>query len=308
MSSDRTSTPLENYFLTRENKVEELVVYSPGHPAKRDGVHMNSVSVIGGSRAGWPVVRPFPDVAVVSLCRAASLMARHAHRVAIVAMASLVAGAEASRARTSRITAASPAPVAMERLGAVPRNGSRTEADMMGRFQREMVPQLDAAYNFARFLSRDADAAQDIVQEAFLRAYRSFEGYQGGDARAWIFTIVRNCYHNWLQQRRRKSRIEVDAGPLSDEGPELDVAADDDTPEVSLLRRSESLAVRVVLNRLPRGLREMLVLRELEGMSYREIADIAALPIGTVMSRLARARQQFQQAWQLYSDQQETGT
>ncbi len=281
------------------------MVYSAGHPVKRDGARMNSVSVIGGSRAGspfipgWPVIRPFPDVVVASLCRAAGLMA--------VAMASLAVGARASRPKDAGIKAVSSVPAAMDRLSAVPGSRSRTETGMMGRFQREIVPQLDAAYNFARFLSRDADAAQDIVQEAFLRAYRSFEGYQGGDARAWIFTIVRNCYHNWLQQRRRKSRIEVDAGPLSDEGPELDVAADDDTPEASLLRRSESLAVRVVLNRLPRGLREMLVLRELEGLSYREIADIAALPIGTVMSRLARARQQFQQAWQKYGDQQEMG-
>ena len=302
------------------------MVYSAGHPVKRDGARMNSASVIGGSRASWPDIRPFPDVVVASLCRAAGLMAGHVHRIvakasfaksslaksslaktslaaASLAMASLVAGAGASRTKT-----ASPAPMAMDRLGAMPGSQMRPEAGMMGRFQREIVPQLDAAYNFARYLSRDADAAQDIVQEAFLRAYRSFEGYQGGDARAWIFTIVRNCYHNWLQQRRRKSRIEVDAGPLSDEGPELDVAADDDSPEVSLLRRSESLAVRVVLNRLPRGLREMLVLRELEGLSYREIADIAALPIGTVMSRLARARQQFQQAWQKYSDQEETRT
>jgi len=195
----------------------------------------------------------------------------------------------------------------MDRLEAAPRSRSRGGADTLGQFQREIVPQLDAAYNFARFLSRDADAAQDIVQEAFLRAYRSFDGYQGGDARAWIFTIVRNCYHNWLQQRRRKSRIEVDAGPSSDDAPAHDVAADDDTPEMSLLRRAESLAVRGVLNALPRSLREMLVLRELEGLSYREIAEIAALPIGTVMSRLARARQQFQQAWRRQDDQRESG-
>ncbi len=287
------------------------MVYSAGHPVRRDSERMSSASVIGGSKTGWPsipgwpVIRPLPDDVAASFCRGAGLMAGHVHRIVAMtslAMASLVAGTGASRAKGPAPTA-----VAMDRLGAMPGGGrARTEAGMMGRFQREIVPQLDAAYNFARFLSRDADAAQDIVQEAFLRAYRSFEGYQGGDARAWIFTIVRNCYHNWLQQRRRKSRIEVDAGPLSDEGPDLDVATDDDTPEMSLLRRSESLAVRVVLNRLPRGLREMLVLRELEGLSYREIADIAALPIGTVMSRLARARQQFQQAWQKYSDQQET--
>ena len=79
--------------------------------------------------------------------------------------------------------------------------------DLYQRFHREIVPHLDAAYNFARFLSRNPDAAQDIVQDSFLRAYRGFDGYQGGDARAWIFSIVRNCYHNWLLEGRRKARL-----------------------------------------------------------------------------------------------------
>lgn len=176
-------------------------------------------------------------------------------------------------------------------------------SDLLVRFQRDIVPELDAAYNFARFLSRDADAAQDIVQEAFLRAYRSFDGYQGGDARAWIFAIVRNCYHNWLLDRRRKALHEVDVGG-DDDTPENaidNVASDEDSPETALLRRAESGAVRLVLNKLPRSLREILVLRELEGLSYRQIAEIAALPIGTVMSRLARARARFESAWRLES-------
>jgi RNA polymerase sigma factor (sigma-70 family) len=138
-------------------------------------------------------------------------------------------------------------------------------SDLYGRFHRDIVPHLDAAYNFARFLSRNPDAAQDIVQEAFLRAYRSFDGYQGGDARAWIFAIVRNCYHNWLIDRRRKARLEVDAH-RSDDSREFsidDVASDQDTPEAALLRTGESNAVRVVLSKLPRPLREVLVLREL---------------------------------------------
>lgn len=178
--------------------------------------------------------------------------------------------------------------------------------DTLARFQRDIVPQLDAAYNFARFLSRDTDAAQDIVQEAFLRAYRSFEGYQGGDARAWIFAIVRNCYHNWLIDRRRKMRLEADT---HDNGTKdraaCDVASEDDNPELSLLRRTESDSVRLVLGKLPRALREMLVLRELEGLSYRQISKIAAVPIGTVMSRLARARIQFQTAWRQETSGQE---
>jgi RNA polymerase sigma-70 factor (ECF subfamily) len=179
--------------------------------------------------------------------------------------------------------------------------------DKYGRFQREIVPHLDAAYNFARFLSRNPDAAQDIVQDSFLRAYRGFDGYQGGDARAWIFSIVRNCYHNWLLEGRRKARLEVDvhrrdgAADFSVD----DVASDEDTPEVALLRSSEAGKVRSVLNLLPRALREVLVLRELEGLSYREIAQTSALPIGTVMSRLARARDHFASVWQSHARLQE---
>jgi RNA polymerase sigma factor (sigma-70 family) len=201
------------------------------------------------------------------------------------------------RAVAALATISRPAESASGRMAAPARSGGAN--DTLVRFQRDIVPQLDAAYNFARFLSRDADAAQDIVQEAFLRAYRSFDGYQGGDARAWIFAIVRNCYHNWLLDRRRKAVIEVDVH--SKDNPEENaidnVPSDEDSPETSLLRRAESGAVRLVLNRLPRPLREILVLRELEGLSYRQIAEIAGLPIGTVMSRLARARTQFESAW-----------
>ena len=191
-------------------------------------------------------------------------------------------------------------------LAASARSSGANETLM--RFQRDIVPQLDAAYNFARFLSRDADAAQDIVQEAFLRAYRGFDGYQGGDARAWIFAIVRNCYHNWLLDRRRKAVLEVDVHRGDDERESAidNVASDEDSPETTLLRRAESGAVRLVLNRLPRPLREILVLRELEGLSYRQIAEVAGLPIGTVMSRLARARTRFESVWRR-EDQEENG-
>ena len=182
--------------------------------------------------------------------------------------------------------------------------------DRYDRFQREIVPHLDAAYNFARFLSRNPDAAQDIVQETFLRAYRGFARYQGGDARAWIFSIVRNCYHNWLLERRRKARLEVDVHHRDDATnfSVEDVASEDDTPEAALLRTSEAGKVRNVLNQLPRTLREVLVLRELEGLSYREIAQTSALPIGTVMSRLARARAHFEAVWRAQARLQEKNT
>nr|WP_245430400.1 sigma-70 family RNA polymerase sigma factor [Rhizobium tropici] len=172
--------------------------------------------------------------------------------------------------------------------------------ESMRRFQQTIIPHLDAAYNFARFLSRDADAAQDIVQEAYLRAYRGFGGFRDGDARAWTFTIVRNCYHAWLQEGRRKTRYEQ---PMSDErdsdegSPSPDPASEEDTPEAAFIRKSETQRVREVINRLPDAMREVLVLRELEDLSYKEIAEIIDAPIGTVMSRLARARRDFGEVW-----------
>jgi RNA polymerase sigma-70 factor (ECF subfamily) len=218
-------------------------------------------------------------------------------RIAITGRRTIAAlAALAATAKGGAVTAA-PTILASARAAAPSR--STDAADRLARFQRDIVPQLDAAYNFARFLSRDADAAQDIVQEAFLRAYRGFDGYQGGDSKAWIFVIVRNCYHNWLTDRRRKAGVETDIQGQDDEAdnPIDNMPSDDDSPETALLRRAESGAVRAVLNKLPRTLREILVLRELEGLSYRQIADIATLPIGTVMSRLARARTQFESTW-----------
>ena len=172
--------------------------------------------------------------------------------------------------------------------------------EFMQRFQHMIVPHLDAAYNFARFLSRDADAAQDIVQEAFLRAYRNFETYRGGDPRAWLFAIVRNCCHVWRQQDRRKARFEQHLNDNDGDGPETgeqQFASEEDSPETATIRRSEQLRVRAVISSLPEAMREILVLRELEDLSYRQIAEIIDAPIGTVMSRLARARRDFGEAW-----------
>lgn len=243
---------------------------------------MQHVSVINASRVtDWRIPRSFVDMVLAYLAEKIS-------SVRGVGLQSIMASMASASSRLDHMTRARPA-------------GAN---ETLLRFQRDIVPQLDAAYNFARFLSRDADAAQDIVQEAFLRAYRGFEGYQGGDARAWIFAIVRNCYHNWLLERRRKMRLEVDDNGAKDDMT-CDVASDDDDPEVSLLRRTESDAVRLVLSKLPRALREMLVLRELEGLSYRQISEIAEVPIGTVMSRLARARTQFETAWRQEMNDQE---
>jgi RNA polymerase sigma factor (sigma-70 family) len=188
--------------------------------------------------------------------------------------------------------------------------GSRAfqpDAATAARFQQTILPHLDAAHNLARYLSRDADAAQDIVQEAFLRAFRSFGDFRGGSPRAWILTIVRNCHNNWRSERkrsplaandeRRSARYDEAEGGIDTIDFE-DFVQDEDTPETNLLRRERSETVQAVIESMPELLREVLVLRELEEMSYREIADVTSVPIGTVMSRLARARGMFEMVWQ----------
>jgi RNA polymerase sigma factor (sigma-70 family) len=178
-------------------------------------------------------------------------------------------------------------------------SGLQSADDTLAEFKQNIVPHLGAAYNLARLLSKDADAAQDIVQEAFLRAHRSFAGYRGENARAWILKIVRNCYYNWLMSRRRKSRLEVDSNDCGyTEELILNISSDECTPEAMLVREEERQTVRFVLDTMPLPLREILMLREFEELSYRQISEITASPIGTVMSRLARARRAFADAWQ----------
>lgn len=180
---------------------------------------------------------------------------------------------------------------------------TRLDAATAARCRALLLPHLDAAYNLARYLSRDGEAAQDIVQDAFVRALRGFTLYRGGDPRAWLLAIVRNCCRDWLQARAR-DRTEPAPGQDADD-PDGDLAGlavetvdgEPDTPEAALLRRQEALQVQSVLAALPEPAREMLVLRELEGLSYREIAAVTGVPIGTVMSRLARARGLFASAW-----------
>jgi RNA polymerase sigma factor (sigma-70 family) len=190
---------------------------------------------------------------------------------------------------------------------ALPMAGEATRAeagaaDVSDRFREVILPHIDAAHNLARFLSRDADAAQDIVQDAFLRAYRSFAGYRGGEPRAWILAIVRNCHLDWRARRGRIASHEVEDAVVADGAdgavaPGSALVAGQETPETALVRRGEAEAVRAVLERLPDDLREVIVLRDLEELSYREIADVMGTPIGTVMSRLSRGRKLFREAW-----------
>ena len=151
------------------------------------------------------------------------------------------------------------------------------------RFRRLVMPHLDGAYDFARYLCRDPTAAEDIVQEAFLQAWRGFGGLRGDNVRAWLFAIVRNCCFSSSRAR----------SPTRGTTPEMleGLASDYDDPEVAMLRLEEAETVRALIEALPEPFREALVLRELEELCYREIAEITSAPIGTVMSRLARARQ-----------------
>jgi RNA polymerase sigma factor (sigma-70 family) len=192
-----------------------------------------------------------------------------------------------------------PTTSALDQCGLLVQSRLPSTDDALARFKQTIVPHLDAAYKLACFLSKDADAAQDIVQEAFLRAYRGFAGYRGENAQAWISTIVRNYYYNWLMSRRRKSRLEVDSHARGcTEALILSVPSDECTPEAKLVRDADARAVRSVLDAMSPALREILMLREFEELSYRQISEIKALPIGTVMSRLARARTAFADAWQ----------
>ncbi len=160
------------------------------------------------------------------------------------------------------------------------------------RFEQTVLPHLDAAYNLARCLTRNDQDAQDVTQEACLRAFRFFDGYQGGNMRAWFLTIVRNTCYTWLHQNR--------APGGSDEVFDEEIHSTDESggasPEIQALAGADRETLRRALEELPEVFREVLVLRELEGMSYKEIADVSSVSLGTVMSRLARARTRLRQA------------
>lgn len=164
------------------------------------------------------------------------------------------------------------------------------DLDGVRRFEHLLLPHLAAGYNLARWLTRNEHDAEDLLQEAYLRAFRSFDGYRGGDARAWLLRIVRNTCYSWLQRQGGQA-----GEPLGDD--RADAVDDPDSgPEAQAIRRADSQLLRVALEQLPLEFREALVLRELEGLSYKEIADVAGVPLGTVMSRLSRARLQLRRA------------
>jgi RNA polymerase sigma-70 factor (ECF subfamily) len=161
------------------------------------------------------------------------------------------------------------------------------DVDERRRFEQATLPHLDAAYNLARWLTRDEHAAEDVVQEAYFRAAKFFATFRGGDGRTWLLAVVRRASFDWLQKQRAwaVARFDEEVHGHGDESL---------NPEHLALRSADRHLLRRALEELPPESREVVVLRELEGLSYQQIAAVTEVPLGTVMSRLSRARKQLQ--------------
>ena len=163
-------------------------------------------------------------------------------------------------------------------------------------FERQMLPHLDAAYNLARYLMRNGEDAEDAVQEAFLRAHQAFAGYQGGSEKAWLMTIVRNVCLSSLKRRVRPGNVvmlDEAMGEVEQASADIVPASLSSRPDAELLAKIERARVQAALKKLPQNLREIVVLREFEDLSYQEISEVVGVPVGTVMSRLSRARERL---------------
>jgi len=169
--------------------------------------------------------------------------------------------------------------------------------DLRTRFELEALPHLDAAYNLARWLTRSDADAQDVVQEALLLAFRNFERQRGPSTKAWLLAIVRNCFLSSVRRSAPRARVTEPLEAASDADVPAALVSSTD-PEREAIAAESARTVDAALGCLSNDYREVLVLRELEGLSYREIAAVTATPIGTVMSRLARARATFKTHWQ----------
>jgi RNA polymerase sigma-70 factor (ECF subfamily) len=159
--------------------------------------------------------------------------------------------------------------------------------DRRRRFETLALPHMDAAYNLARWLSRSPVEADDIVQDAMLRAFRAFDGFRGGDIKAWLLTIVRNCWLSTITGSRRRAHASLE---------DQELPATDASPEDAAIQTGTQRRMDLLIAQLAPEFREVLILREMEDLSYREIAEITGTPIGTVMSRLARARTQLRES------------
>jgi RNA polymerase sigma-70 factor (ECF subfamily) len=162
------------------------------------------------------------------------------------------------------------------------------EASELTRFERAVLPHLDAAYNLARWLVRNDHDAEDVVQDAYVRAWTFFAGFRGEDGRAWLLSVVRRTCYTWLEKHRGRAP----AVPLDEKVHAPSSALD---PERLCLARATAEELRAAVDALPVEFREVVVLRELEELSYKEIAVVLDVPLGTVMSRLTRARARLQQ-------------
>ena len=168
-----------------------------------------------------------------------------------------------------------------------------TERSREERFRAMVLPHLDSAFNLARWLTRNPQEAEDIVQEAYLRAFKFFDSFHGEDGRAWLLGIVRNTFYTWYQQHKEQARNTHFEEELH--GAHLEDAADahEHDPEAQLIQKDNRRELQQALEALSVELREVIVMRELEDLSYKQIAGIVGIPIGTVMSRLGRGRKQL---------------
>jgi RNA polymerase sigma-70 factor (ECF subfamily) len=163
-------------------------------------------------------------------------------------------------------------------------------------FEAAILPQFDAVHNLARWLMRDANAAEDVLQEAMLRALTYFPSFRGGNPRAWLLQIVRNMAYDALKLDRAAQFVPLAGSSEDDDIAGVDLPSGEDDPETSLIKSRDLRRLQELIGGLPIELRETLVLRELEELSYKEIAEVTQVPIGTVMSRLWRARRALLQA------------
>ena len=159
-------------------------------------------------------------------------------------------------------------------------------------FRKQVLPHLDAAYNLARFFTRDATLSEDVVQDAIVRAYRGFSGFRGDSAKAWLLAIVRNCCRTAVSAPKPIAGLTIHESGFSDEdSKELSNVRDPNPdPEQHAIQQDEIGRVRNAIEAIPEPFREVVILRDMEDLSYAEIAEVTGAPIGTVMSRLARGR------------------
>jgi RNA polymerase sigma-70 factor, ECF subfamily len=179
----------------------------------------------------------------------------------------------------------------------IPPTGKRGDAvsgdDENTRFAGLVLPHLGDAYSLARWLTGNRADAEDVVQDAYLRAFRAIGSFAGGSARAWVLTIVRHSAYAWLRKNRRAALVVVEDLEAVESAQANPGDADAETPETELIAKTEAAHLEAAISALPAPFRETLVLRDVQGLDYREIAEVTGVPMGTVMSRLARARRRL---------------